>query len=752
MSGADFENEVRNIARALWPGVPGSGAAQIIDGRERDCIFEEEHLTHYLEVTALNTLDKVKRDVEKMVQFRETLSRSGRPVKLWVVTYFEPSAHQRTHCRQHRVEILSLMEFRRRIIDASQYLELRQNYAFGSATNPENDSADLSGVQYQPIRIQVESNGRSIDPSGVADLLEAQAQILLLGDYGMGKSFNIREVFLELRKRYFASSGSSPIPVVLNLREHWGQSDPVEALRRHSDRLGFDKPHQLVRAFHAGRLAIVLDGFDEVGSTPWARLPNTKLRMLRRDAVQLIAAFVSQARGKCSILIGGREHFFDSRNELVEAFDLRHGFVALRLSEFTDSESSAYLQSRGYSGTLPDWFPKRPLLLASLAARKLIEVVLGTSADDEPAVAWDTLMNLICQRESQIHRYLDADAIRRILERLATQTRSTLSNLGPITEDDIAEAFRQEVGAYPDERARPLLQRLPGLSVRNHEDGSRSFLDDQLLDVLRANDLVTFVRNPWKDPGASKWRHGIGGLGVQVAVEKIDSGEKGISSIRVATREACARWNAPTLALDLVLAAQYLHDELSAIDMGGITIQDGYCEVLDLENLPVVENVTIASCIIGEMILPHVGVPSLTIEGGFVIHILGASNATELPPWMQDVQVVEFDDAMTNARILDDKNMSIPIRVLLTVLRKLYRQRGSGRRENGLYRGMDTKAQGFVPDILGILAQENLAFSARRKGNIVWHTVSGQQQRAEQLIDSHGRMDDPVVRKINTLS
>lgn len=40
-SDREFEDEVRRIARLLWPGAEFDGAA-IEDGRERDGIFETE--------------------------------------------------------------------------------------------------------------------------------------------------------------------------------------------------------------------------------------------------------------------------------------------------------------------------------------------------------------------------------------------------------------------------------------------------------------------------------------------------------------------------------------------------------------------------------------------------------------------------------------------------------------------------------------------------------------------------------------
>lgn len=65
MNGEEFEKKVRNIARALWGSKPGSGAPRLVDGLERDCIFEEEFVTHYIECTTSKKLKKVKKDVKK---------------------------------------------------------------------------------------------------------------------------------------------------------------------------------------------------------------------------------------------------------------------------------------------------------------------------------------------------------------------------------------------------------------------------------------------------------------------------------------------------------------------------------------------------------------------------------------------------------------------------------------------------------------------------------------------------------------
>jgi hypothetical protein len=58
-SHQDFENEVRRIARAKWPAAQFSGA-QMLDGRERDGIFEAEESINFVEATVSGGAGKAK--------------------------------------------------------------------------------------------------------------------------------------------------------------------------------------------------------------------------------------------------------------------------------------------------------------------------------------------------------------------------------------------------------------------------------------------------------------------------------------------------------------------------------------------------------------------------------------------------------------------------------------------------------------------------------------------------------------------
>lgn len=746
MSGEQFEHEVRSIARALWNAVPGQGAAEIVDGRERDCIFKEEYLTHYIECTEKRTLEKLKYDAEKMVRYRDKQQKLGSPVKLWFVTLHEPTGDQRTFGRNNGIDVLSLEEFRRRIIDATGYLELRRNYPFGSATDPETDSPDLSSVKYEPVAIRSGSDEDNADVDTVVERLIHKGVVLLLGDYGMGKSITVRETFLKLRSRYLNTDGNSPVPIVLNLREHWGQMDPSEALLRHAERIGFSNPSQLVRALHAGRLIIILDGFDELGGQGWVTGASDKLRNLRANAVRLIKQFVTICRGKNGVLVTGREHYFDSRTELVSALNIRNEDPVFFLDEFSDREAKAYLRKRGVSHELPEWLPKRPVLLASLVGKNLLDAVLLSSDIHDPAMGWDRLIDLVCEREAAIHELLGAKAIRHILEYIASHSRTTPSGIGPITEDHLAEAYRREIGSYPDAPARMLLQRLPGLSARNREDGSRLFLDDQLLDVLRAGDVYRFIENPWENPSAKGWVHGIGELGATVAYGLcLASGRRSHAEFVTASNEAALRWSSATLAMDVILAEWNGTDSELNLNWSDLEINGADIHTMDFSKLAAIEHLVISDSVINIVVGPDVSPVGVRIKDSILRKVIGYPNEQSLPAWMSTCEVQEFDGRESNAELMRKENLPIGVRVLGTVLRKLYLQAGQGRRENALYRGLGRGAQNYVQDVLEILRKNKLAYPTARGGQNIWHQLSNQRSRAVGILDRLSDSEDPVV-------
>lgn len=749
MNGPQFEEEVRRVARALWEADPGQGGAELVDGRERDCIFEQEHVTHYIECTTLRTMEKVERDARKMYAYREKRERTGRLVKLWFITRDEPTAHQRQVCEATRerkgIEILSLKEFRRRVIDGTTYLELRGKSAFGSARDPNgDDSQDVSRVRYQPTALRVKGTDRSMTVADVIDALLQNKVVVLLGDYGMGKSLTVREIYQGLRRRYLLDNDGQ-VPVAVNLREYWGLARSSEILTRHAENVGLTTGVQLVRGFNAGRLIVLLDGFDETAAIPWASRNIQRLKDVRRKALEVVRAFSDAARGRSGLLISGREGFFDSFTEMTSALGVRETDIILELSEFSEDEATSFLKSANVPTALPDWLPRRPLLLASFVAKKLLDVVLAQRAEAEPARAWNAMIKATCEREERIHEFLDASAIRNILEDLAGRSRETPTGLGPITESDLADAFRTETGAQPDNTAWPLLLRLPGLTSRDAQPGTRHFIDDQMLSALRAGQVARYGTNPRQKFEAFEWKHGLDELGVlSVAVQLTGPISKSPSAL-IAAAKSAIRSKCGTLAFDLMQTARAIAEDDSVVDFGGLEIGDAYSPCFDLSVFAVPRNLTIRESSIGRFTCVSITSPSFSFVNCLIENLEGVSRRDLLPPYIEgSCDIGEFDAFATNASVLKDDTLVLPIRVLLTILRKLYLQGGAGRKENAFFRGMGNDASRYVPELLGIIKREGLAIVTAGP-NPVWHPLRASRTRAYRLLETSTSSSDLVV-------
>ena len=153
-----FENEVRRIARQLWPEAQYSGA-QVVDGRERDGVFETEDCIHLLEATVSRSKEKALEDAKKLTTLANKLQVKNRQkaVKCWFVTREEPTADQRDaiNKRYGQVTAVSFGQFQSKLIDVAAYFSIRDNYPFGSVRDPAtgNTHAKIDYVSLDLVRV-----------------------------------------------------------------------------------------------------------------------------------------------------------------------------------------------------------------------------------------------------------------------------------------------------------------------------------------------------------------------------------------------------------------------------------------------------------------------------------------------------------------------------------------------------------------------------------------------------------------------
>ncbi len=484
----DFEAQVLRIARALFAPEESFQGSGYLAGRERDGIFVTNQAVVVVECTVSGRKDKAEKDGKKLQDALATLVKDNpyKSVQGYFVTRSEPSADQRSVIKSLKAPVAacSFAQFHSMLIDASEYLTARNKYQFGSATEPGSDRYDKLD-EYVGLEFTETNTTRLWSVAELVDAMERGRRLALVGDYGAGKSMTFREVHMRLAKQYRKAS-TSRFPVTLNLRHHQGQTDPSEALERHARRIGFGQPSKLVRAWLAGDVHVLLDGFDEIATPGWLGR-TTGMRNIRRKSTELIRSFQDATPPDVGLAVCGRSHFFDSPVEMQAALGLPSNAAILSTSDFTDAQISQFLQQRGTTDTtVPAWLPSRPLLLGYLAAAGMLEDAGSVASDTTPAAGWDLLLDKVCAREAKMEFGIDGSTVRNILERLATIARGTDDGVGPLDAASLRTAFTEVCLYEPDEGSYQLLQRLPGLGVQDPADGTRRFIDAALVDAARS--------------------------------------------------------------------------------------------------------------------------------------------------------------------------------------------------------------------------------------------------------------------------
>ena len=746
MTGPGFEQEVRSVARALWNLPTGDGSADRINNDEIDCVCHTEDVVHIIECTTDRKMDKFRTQVTKLTNAKSYLERNGATVKPWIVTKEEPTPDQRSHARGLGITTHSLQEFKRRLLDSRQYLEARWVYRFGSANDPEDNSYQLDDEEHIDQPLTDLTSGASYSINRICSLLNDKKAIVLVGPFGAGKSLTVREVFKSLRQRYYRNSAERT-PVAINLRDHWGQTTVDEVLRRHANRIGFSEPNQLVRAWNAGEMLPLLDGIDELAS-PVIPMGRDAIRRSREEALKVIQAFMRDLRGRTGVLLAGRDHYFDSIDEARKLMGLPDDTIFVDVGEFSELQATNYLQKKGINANLPTWLPRKPLLLGYLASRGLLDQVTSLPGDSGPALAWDEFLSRICQREAELSSQIDSQAVRELLEALATRARALPQGSGPLYDSDLSEAYKNITGNEPLEGARTLLQRLPGLTARDQEVGARSFVDDDMMEALRAGAVVRFIVNPYVSPGVKSVQHPLKIFGCSVAGHL--AGSKGVASAQfgVAAKQAIDRWAEPTLALDSMLAGASYPDS-DPINMDGLTIDQGFADEIDMEEHSI-QNLVLNNCLIDRVRFDS-SASGIKFNNCQIVRIEGIADSRALPSIFAGCDIQEFDNRHTNNAIIGSE-LPNSIKILLVIVRKLFLQRGSGRVESALRRGIDDPLRPYVSPVLELLVSEGIVYSHPTGRHIIWHGNRTHRTRMLRILEVPMNSGDPLMKAVSNIT
>ncbi|MFQ2311328.1 NACHT domain-containing protein [Aeromonas dhakensis] len=676
----------------------------------------------------------------------------------WLITKDEPTAEQREEVRKYgkqQVKTLSFMQFQQAIIDVSQYLQSREQHFFGSVKDPHTGNIKTS-IEYIPLDLIDIKNESSYEINDIAEGLASGQSFSLLGDYGAGKSMTLRQIFFYLSKKY--KTGGTPLfPIYINLREHSGQDDPTEVLERHARRIGFEKAHTLVNAWRAGFVIPILDGFDEITSLGITTSKN-KMREARRRSLEAIRKLIEQTPYSVGVIIAGREHFFNNNDERNGALSLRKDTITLNLNEFNERQIKKYLKSfnGGSSFKIPNWMPTRPLLVGYIVSRGLLDSLPEVSDDLDHIDGWDFLLDRIYDRESNISPNLDGATLRKILERLATIARSTPDGLGPITQQQIRDAFIHICETEPDDQANMLLQRLPGLGVYRNEEDSRIFVDIELSGICRARDIYDFIVNPYDTMQDEQWKTAINLASICAGNDAITKICRKLKNEHINTSSVFEQVililnktsNMNALKTDIASIFCMMPYELQQKFNVEEGIFDGVSLCFEQQEVNL-NNLILKDCFLSEIeIGPECTTRSLPIFNGCaIIKLVGRSNKEDLPKnnFINDTEVEVFTTSSSTQASILSTALTKGEKVLLSIMRKLFIQSLGGRAESALSRGLELNDRQLVPDIVKLLQQHQfLTIMAKGDGTIVM-PVRKELHRVRSILLSPSSSEEPIL-------
>lgn len=724
----EFESFVRKVAAECW-GANGYNGAVVIDGKERDGVLENDHHIYCLEITtarnARHTWDSCKKLEELVRRLRGKHPDKG--VTGWYITRFEPTGDQGAALSSYKsiVNHRTYDAFYASMVDAKEYLIEREKKPFGSIRGPEDGRFDAK-LKYTPTKILNPSNGEYTHTGKIVrKMSKSPFRGLIVGEYGAGKSMALRDIFQKLSIQY-RKGADSQFPVYVNLRDHVEQYDPDECLRRHASSIGMKKPENLIKAWRSGLVYLLLDGFDELAPRI-ATNSRKRAQDLRRSAINLVRRLVDETPAEGSILLAGRNNYFDSDKELHSAVGVTNSWNIYEIHDLDSDDLARFISDHGWGGGVPDWVPKKPLLISYVKQNNLVDEVTSESGMSvaDPASGWDFLVDKICEREvDQVYVALEPAELRQIYSRLATYARRRSDRRGPMSFSDCRKAFVEITGVEPEERSVTAILRLPGLSgslsgveSSELERGSRFFVDLDLADCLSAGDVEAAIRMPYNyqvavHEGVS---HSLGELGRNVVYNRLgENRDREISeALRVFSKQHSD--GAANVCSDLICVAF----SNSVTVSGEVFITNSYSTSIAIEGGANFSSLTFDSCGFESISVDVVDRKDMPIFQNCQIAVVKA------PSVMENV----ITDVIARHNILDGtdiydvsydtlRNAGAPEGYLdlISIIDKAFIQSTKGRQLGAMYRGRPEERRGSISSILDNMCKQGWISMSRRGG------------------------------------
>ncbi|WP_242887262.1 TIR domain-containing protein [Actinomadura litoris] len=253
-----------------------------------------------------------------------------------------PARSLREDALRRGIRVRSLTEFQG-LLDLSEYVSAQTGRLASGGLYPPSLYVPQRYRELDRLRADGEGGGGpgEVHEDVVGEMLRLLAAdhgrfLLLLGDFGRGKTFSLREL-----ARRIPQELPHVVPILIELRAldkaHSVDGLVAAHLANHGEEL-ID-----LKAFHymlrQGRIVLLFDGFDELVT-----------RVTYDQAADHLDTLLRAAQDKAKIVVASRTQHFKSQAQVLTALGERVGVLphrrVLGLEEFTPSQVRSYLVNR----------------------------------------------------------------------------------------------------------------------------------------------------------------------------------------------------------------------------------------------------------------------------------------------------------------------------------------------------------------------------------------------------------------------
>ena len=278
-------------------------------------------------------------DENALQEFERLLKAQYRTADPWVfgeLVYGGDSVSEdfvRAAWKTQHIKVISWVEYQG-LTDFRPYVDRQtQKLVFDPLYPP-----SLYVPQHADLQISTSPDRRRVDNvlDAALDLLDTPHPrfVLVLGDFGTGKTFLLHEI----ARRLAESPGLPLTPILVEMRDLQKGRTLDELIAQHLARHGVEQIDLAAFRYmlESGRIALLFDGFDELA-----------LRVTYENATHHFDTLLQAAKGAAKVVVTSRTTYFENeqqiRTVLFQNAAATPGLRVIRIRPFDEEQVSSYL-------------------------------------------------------------------------------------------------------------------------------------------------------------------------------------------------------------------------------------------------------------------------------------------------------------------------------------------------------------------------------------------------------------------------